>query len=169
MRTYNNEDLKIKRLYFAGTETLTAGQPLCYQENPATSAQSKGFPFDVEVPNSSNRGAFAGIVAESSVGVTGPAYIDVIIPRPGDVIQVKVSRAADVAVGTILKLNNDIDTTSAVQAAFDPLAAATVTTSVAGSDSAAIFKELPALVVPLESVASTSTNGAVNLTWVRFL
>jgi len=167
---YNKTNVRVERVYFTGTETLAEGQPLCFQESPATASSTKGFPFDVEVPNSANRAVFAGIVASSSVGVTGPAYIDIFVPQKGDVLQVLVSKAADVAAGVLIKLNEDLDTTTDTgDAGWDALAAATVTTSVAGSVSALLFKELPNLAVTLESVASTSVNNSRSLAWVRFL
>jgi len=167
---YNQANLRIERVYFTGTETLQLGQPLCFQESPATASITKGFPFDVELPNSSNRLVFAGVVAPSSVGVTGPAYIDIIIPQKGDVIQVAVSRAADVAVGALLKLNVDLDTTTAQGvSAWDALAAATVVFSTGTISAGAVIQELPALVAALESVASTSANNTKVLAWVRFL
>ncbi len=169
LQTYNHREVRVERFYFTGTETLTAGQPLCFQESPATASSTKGFGFDVEIPNTANRLVFAGIVAPSSVGKQGPGYIDVIVPRPGDILQVKVSRGADVALGTLLKLNEDIDSTATSTAAFDLHTMDTTAASVAGSIIANLLQELPGLAQNLESVASTSTVGATNLTYVKFI
>lgn len=167
---YNRPEVTTQRVYYSGTETLVAGAPLCFEPSPNTTAYSKGFPFDVQSPVTANRTVFAGLVADGSAGVTGPAYIDLIIPRSGEVHKVQVSRAADVAVGAILKLNADLDTTASQGlAGFDALADSTVATSVAESVVVALLKESPALVQVLESVASTATNNTRTAAWVKFL
>jgi hypothetical protein len=95
--TYNNTSLDIVRVYFVGTTTLRQGQALCWQELAANA--DKGLGVDVEVPNSDNLAYGAGFVAQSSHGVTGPQWIDMIRPRQGDVISVEVDGTTDVAVG----------------------------------------------------------------------
>ena len=79
---------EVRRLWFAGATILKHGQPLCFQESPSTAEHEKGFPFDVELPNTSNLRRFAGIVPEYEDGKVGPCKVDVIVPRPGDIMQV---------------------------------------------------------------------------------
>lgn len=109
---YNQQNLRIERYFYTGSLTLRSGQPMNFQESPATASSTRGFPFDIELPNADNNLAFAGIVAESSDGVVGPAYVDIIVPQPGDVLQVRVSNLAAIAVGDLLRVNGDATLTS---------------------------------------------------------
>lgn len=177
--TYNNQDFRIARVFFTGTATLAEGQSLCWQEQPATSASTKGFPFDVELPNSDNLRVFAGIVAESSIGKTGPAYIDIVIPRPGDILKVLVTaQAGDLTKGNLLSLNNDVATNTDISLAAFSLAAlsstatlavpATDATTLTITNSVAAFSAIQPLVRALESLASITLDGNRRLLWVQF-
>lgn len=133
--TYRQQEIEVVKRYFTGSNTLVAGQPLCYQESPATASVTEGVGIDVEIPVAANEGFFAGIVADTSVGFTGPGYIDMYVPKPGDVLNVLVGSTADVTVGDILSLNWDLPTTAGGElGAFDPLVLITATGSVAGTD-----------------------------------
>lgn len=193
---YNNRNFNVIRAYFTGGETLQQGQILCYQQDPATAtttgtpttthtAASKGFPFDVEMPNADNVQAFAGVVGESSIGKVGPCYIDVIVPQPGDILQVLVnSTASDLAVGNLLDVDDNIPTASSATSVSTgsgngglgnaAIYGASVTfasnaTSAALSAVAAGVGAVRARL--LESLASVSASaaGARNLRWVQFI
>ena len=136
--TYDSIDLDKRRVYYTGTVTLVSGQPLCFVAYD--NASLKGYGNEVEIPTSANQGNFAGIVHDESVGLTGPCYISMIVPRPGDVVEVLVSNGAAVTVGELLKLNYAVPTATASNyGAFDAVtfATATATATVTGNLAAA--------------------------------
>ena len=49
----------------------------------------------------------AGVVSEQSDGVTGPAFITIILPRPGDVVTVQVATGIDAGDGGVLTSAQD--------------------------------------------------------------
>lgn len=155
----------LRKVYFVGTNTLVEGQPLCYQEIKANS--TKGYGMDVEIPNTDNERYFAGIVAPSSVGVVGPAYIDIIVPRPGDIMEVLISNGADLAVGDLLKMNFDVPTLAGAElGAFDLAMALAASTTTSGSTIAnALLKGICR--VANVSVASSASSARV-LRYVKF-
>lgn len=210
---YNDRDYQISRFYFTGTTTLRAGQALCFQQSPTSTTATiaargfnsavKNFPFDVKIPDANNHGGastpsvFAGIVAPQSVGFTGPGYIDVIVPKSGDILQVATAQNADIALGDILMWGNIVGTnagtsdgagvaysgaqgTVSSQLALSQLggfAAYTFPiTSSTDMASAALagniisgLKQQP-LVQALESLASSTASTSVRtLLWVKFL
>jgi len=134
--TYDSIDLDKRGVYYTGTVTLVSGQPLCFVAYD--NASLKGYGNEVEIPTSANQGNFAGIVHDESVGLTGPCYISMIVPRPGDVVEVLVSNGAAVTVGELLKLNYNVPTATAY-GAFDSVtfATATATATVTGNLAAA--------------------------------
>jgi hypothetical protein len=189
--TYNFRDYQISRFFFTGTATLQAGQPLCFKSTPTTgpvpttvtvtspntSGWVKGFPFDVDLPSSSttqgpsgNMRRVAGIVAPQSVGATGPCYIDVIVPRRNDILQVLVGNlAADLTAGDLLMLDVSIGTgIASTLAAFDPFTV--VSSADYNATQLAVFVKTWPLAQALESLASTavSTLGQRQLVWVKF-
>lgn len=172
--TYNQQDFNILRVFYNGTATLAEGQILCFQDNPSTTAtdRSKGFPFDVQTPDSGNALVFAGILAEESIGKTGPCFIDIVKPRPGDILKVKAGRQADVAVGDVLRLNYITGTVSSLSTlgAFEAFSTAVVSsTDFTVALQVALVKIEP-LVRVLQSVASTTTDSSLtSLIWVKFI
>jgi hypothetical protein len=103
-RQYNdNAELDVRKAYFVGTTELASGQVLCFQELLAN--VTKGLGVDVEAINSDNVGHFAGIVDESSVGVTGPANINLRVPKVGEWFDAQVEGTTDVAIGDKVKLD----------------------------------------------------------------
>lgn len=189
---YNNRELRIERVFFSGTATLAEGQALCFQEDPASTSittdslfKVNKFPFNVQIPDTSNVRVFAGIVAPSSVGFTGPGYIDIVVPRDGDIIKVLASRAKDIAAGDLLSLEFDIatDTDNNTVAAFEQASdnqaltvasytlASAATMTIAAINLTALLQtaeKVAPLVRALESLASTSTDGSRSLIWVKF-
>lgn len=189
---YNNRDYQISRVYFTNTATLKAGQALCYQENPASStttglpsttitdtAAAKGFPFDVQLPDANSLKAFAGIVAPNSVGVTGPAYIDMIVPRTGDIVQVRATRANSSLsiLGDFLVLFSTVGNNTSTSAtawsgygAWGLLSSAMVSsTDYAIANVLSNMSQMNPLVRNLETVVSTATTGDTSLIWVKFV
>jgi len=84
---YKNEKLRIKRVYYSGTDQLREGYCLCYDRDAGTAtATSKLRAYQVEKPATANLGWFAGVVHPHSDYVTGPAWITIIEPSPGGVI-----------------------------------------------------------------------------------
>lgn len=83
----------IETVFYGGTATLKAGEAMSYDSDdtnaPVTSTtvdrkQLRG--RRVVDPATANLGGFAGLVDESSAGITGPAYISIVKPRRGDVV-----------------------------------------------------------------------------------
>ena len=173
--------LNIEKRYYTGSQTMAQGQVLCYQESPATASVTKGFGMDVEIPNTTNEAYFCGVVAPTSEGETGPAYIDVIIPKKKDMIQVLCSDIRAIAVGDVLMLDEDVP--SATQTNGEGgLAAITLdvgTISVSAAQSvilAAATAQMIAmqkvvLAKAMQSLASCTGTAARarTLKWVQFL
>lgn len=83
----------IEQVYYGGTATLKAGEAMSYDSDdtnaPVSSTTAARHDLRgrrVVDPATANLGGFAGLVDESSAGVTGPAYISIIKPRRGDVV-----------------------------------------------------------------------------------
>jgi hypothetical protein len=82
MIQYKQDISAIKKVYYTGSDTLKEGYCLCYDLDNVTvdaatvASDTRG--FYVEKPASGNVGAFAGVVAAQSDGVTGPAFIDIV-------------------------------------------------------------------------------------------
>jgi len=173
--TYNQVEFNVRRVFYNGTATLAEGQILCFQDNPATTAtdRSKGFPFDVQTPDSGNAKVFAGIVAEESIGKTGPCFIDIVVPRAGDILKVKVGRQADVAVDSLLRLNYITGTVSSLSTlgAFEHFSTAVVSsTDFTVALQIALVKAIDPLCRALESVASTTADSSLtSLVYVKFI
>lgn len=171
--TYNFVDVIRRRVFYTGTATLAAGQALCYQDDPSPTSPDrvKGFPFDVQTPDAGNAKVFAGIVADTSVGRTGPCYIDIDVPRRGDILKVKVGRGANIAVGDVLRLNHVTGTVPSLSTlgAFEQLSAALVSSSDMSIPQQVTLVGFEPLVKALESVASTSASSQTALIWVKFL
>lgn len=166
---YKEQGLRVDRRFYIGTATIVAGQPFCYQEASGTASVTKGFGFDIEFPNTANVRGFAGIAHESAVGITGPAYIDIVVPRPGDILQVLVSGDADIALGEVLKLNSDVPTALNL-GAFDLLLAVSSSGSVDATDLnpqiLAAINEAQCMAIGV-SVASDADERT--LAWVKFI
>lgn len=77
-----------KMVYFTGSDTLAVGYALCYDQDASpTNADLKlRLGVAVEKPATANLNAFAGIVSESSDGVTGPAWVEIIVPTPNVIV-----------------------------------------------------------------------------------
>jgi hypothetical protein len=123
--TYNSQQLQIERRYFVGITVLRKGQVLCYQEDAALTGNTKTrLGMAVEVPTANNLNCVAGFVCDSSAGLTGPCFVDVIVPRQGDVLQVECDGTANIAVENFLEL--DVTLGGLI---YDASRAATVTLS----------------------------------------
>jgi len=172
---YKDQNLTIRRMYYSGTAELVKGQPLCYEETADDIDGTQDFPFEVEIPNTNNEGVFAGIVAPESVGVTGPAWIDVVVPRPGDVLEVLVSTySAAIAVNDILVLDYDTPTaTTAVAAegggAFVEWALSTTVASTVYAEQLVLAKARACIALQTLASVSASTVRARTTKWVQFI
>ena len=87
---YNGGDLpSTKRVYYNGTDTLLEGQALCYDTDD-TAAPVTGGTLGrnrgaiVTKPATAVLGGFAGIVLTP---ITGPGWIDILVPKRGDVFK----------------------------------------------------------------------------------
>ncbi len=100
---YYTEKQSMKRVFFPGTDTLRTGYALCYdRDNITADARGAGLHggatelangadltagyrnyerhTNVEKPTVTNRQWFAGVVAPSSDGHTGPTWVDIVEP-----------------------------------------------------------------------------------------
>jgi hypothetical protein len=172
---YKDQFLTVRRMWYSGTAQLVQGQPLCYEETADDIDGTHDFPFNVEIPNTNNEAVFAGIVAENSAGLTGPCMVDVVIPRPGDVLQVLVSTySAAIAVGDVLILDFDTPTATASVAAtgggaFVEWALSTTVASTVYSEQEALAKARKVLAMETLASVSASTIRARTLKWVQFI
>lgn len=75
--------------YYTGTDTLQSGYALCYDTAASATATDEKTRLGQAVlkPATAHLKAFAGIVHPSSAGKTGPCFVDIIVPRRGDIIQ----------------------------------------------------------------------------------
>jgi hypothetical protein len=96
-----NQQLRVVRRYFVGTTEVRHGQIICYQENASeTDADPKlRLGSAVEAINSDNAAYVAGFVPLSEAGKTGPCFIELVVPAPGDIFDAEVDGTTDVAVG----------------------------------------------------------------------
>lgn len=107
MSQYNgNQDIKVVRRYFVGTTTLRKGQLLAYQEDASTSASTAPnlrLGTAVEALNTSNAAYIAGVVPDYEAGKVGPCYVELLVPEPGDVLQVEADGSQDIAAGDAIE------------------------------------------------------------------
>lgn len=99
----SNNNQVIETVYYGGTGTLKQGEALAYDTDDTNAPVSSGNTLStgpgslvatqnlrgrrVVDPATAVLGGFAGIVDESSAGVVGPAYVNIIKPRRGDVVK----------------------------------------------------------------------------------
>ena len=109
---------RVETVYFADSTKLREGQVLCFEplddsavNKPGTDDKGKDTWLGNRVAaiDAANKAYFAGIVHPSSVGKTGPGWVDIIVPQAGEFVQVEVDGDTDVAVDDSLEL----DTTKA--------------------------------------------------------
>lgn len=165
----NNQQIEERRVYYTGSIELQAGQPLCFQETVA--GTTKGLGVDVELPNGDNSRVFAGIVAPSSVGISAPGWIRILVPKQGDILQVLVSNVSAVALNQMLKLNAELHTATATtnldrEGAFDAISPATVTTTEATAFANATKAQ--ALALSTLAVSTGAGDFGRSLLWVQF-
>ena len=123
---YGSQLLETRTVYYNGTAALRQGQPLFYLDDAATgiktpsATQSDGSLYpksarmgqavDALGATGANYAAYAGIVSDAYVGQTGPRYIDIVMPKKGDVLQIEVTnrdtiaKAVSTTVGSLLTL-----------------------------------------------------------------
>ena len=103
------QDLQIKTVFYAGTNKLQEGMVLVYDTDDTNAPVVTGFVAGASLPNNAYtvprslrgrrvidpgldvngvRNMLAGVVAADSAGTTGPAFVDVVVPRKGDVANV---------------------------------------------------------------------------------
>lgn len=91
-----SEHLEVRKVWYVGTDTLREGYVLCFDPDaPLAGADPKlRLGVAVEKPAAGNVNAFAGIVSPSSAGVTGPAFVDLIVPRKNGITRASVQANA---------------------------------------------------------------------------
>src|SRR4051812_11018972 len=105
MNVNGSQDVKVVRRYFTGTTTLRKGQILHYDQAASkTDADPKlRLGQAVVVVSASNVKFLAGIVPEGEAGKAGPAFVELLQPQSGDVVDAEVDGTADVAAGDFLE------------------------------------------------------------------
>lgn len=125
---YGAQLIDTRSVYYNGTAALRQGQPLFYLNDAATGvnlpdATSGGLPVGKNTrigqvvdginATGANLSAFAGIVSDAFVGMTGPRYVDILLPKHGDVIQIEVENFAAITKNVTLLVpqtaNSDAD------------------------------------------------------------
>lgn len=106
---YGVQTYETRTVWYAGTAALRQGQPLFYLNDAGSGmnlpdATSSGNPVakntrigqvvDTINATGAHLSMFAGIVSDANVGQTGPRFIDIIVPRHGDVLQIEVDNYA---------------------------------------------------------------------------
>lgn len=130
-----SQDLKIVSVWYAGTKVLSEGAVVVYDTDdtnaPLTSGFSSSSPPGLSnsqnternlrghrvidpVSSSATYNPFAGVVAAGQ-SITGPAFVDIIVPEPGQVANVQVSTAST-SKGNLLT----VDTTNPSNTAIAP-------------------------------------------------
>jgi hypothetical protein len=100
---------RIRRVYYSGTDTLQEGYALCYKHDatdPNTTNPEQSMGFNVVKPATANLALFAGVVAPSSAGITGPAFIDIIEPSRGELVRASLKVNATALVTIVGPANN---------------------------------------------------------------
>jgi|SRR6056297_538526 len=80
-----NPNLALKTVYYTGSDTLLKGYAVCYDQDATIGTDKTSRGNAVEKPATANLNAFAGIVQQK---VTGPAFVEIAVPRRGDHLQV---------------------------------------------------------------------------------
>jgi hypothetical protein len=100
VQSNGSQDLQIATVYYAGTSTLQEGMVVSYDNDDTNAPVNSGFPpltagaATVEKnlrgrrvidPVAAVAGLAAGLVAATSSGIKGPAFIDIVRPVKGQV------------------------------------------------------------------------------------
>lgn len=114
-----NTSREVKRVYFEGSTTIYEGMPLCYNydttsnilgydkanstfgssvvesDTTAEGYQNEGKYLRVELPTAANQMFFAGAVAGSWCGQTGPRWLEVYVPN-GAIVPLRIYESVTV-------------------------------------------------------------------------
>lgn len=128
-----SQDLDIVSVYYAGTSVISEGAVLVYDQDDTNAPVTSGFTTSNppglsssqnternlrghRVINPVSSGAttnpFAGVVAAGQ-SITGPAFVDIVVPKPGSVANVQVS-SASAAKGNVLTVDTTNPSTTAI-------------------------------------------------------
>ncbi len=99
------------RFYFSGTSKLRKGQVLCYDLSASKTTGDPNTRLGAQVvdiaASAANKNAIAGIV-DSDAGKTGPCYVELLQPLPGDQFDAETDGTTDIAAGDVLKGDNTL-------------------------------------------------------------
>lgn len=81
-------EVNVKTVYYAGTDTVQSGYALCYDTAATAAATDEKTRLGQQVvkPATAHLKAFAGFVHPSSAGKTGPCFLDIYVPKRGDIV-----------------------------------------------------------------------------------
>lgn len=103
--------IRSNRFYFSGTTKLRKGQSLTYDLTATKAATDPNTRLGVQVVDiaaaAGNKNAIAGVV-DADAGKTGPCYVELLQPIPGDVFDVETDGTTDIAAGDVLKGDNTL-------------------------------------------------------------
>lgn len=90
------EQLDVRKVWYLGSDTVQEGYVLCFDPDASlTDADPKlRLGVAVEKPAAANVNAFAGLVAPSSAGIKGPAFVDLVVPRKNGMARASVKANA---------------------------------------------------------------------------
>jgi hypothetical protein len=106
--TYNaNREGATIAVYYSGTDTLSAGYALCYDQAASATATDPKARLGAQVvkPATANLSFFAGVVAESSAGRVGPCFVDIVVPMSGQIVAAYCNSNSTIAT-TLLAVQN---------------------------------------------------------------
>lgn len=95
-----NDSIPTKRVWYTATTALARGALLQYAAQTTLAGFTKGPGIDVALCGSSPPNRIAGVLADDSVGSTG-GWINVHVPKPGDVVWALVAAALDQGDGVL--------------------------------------------------------------------
>lgn len=84
-----SQDVSVKTVYYAGTDTVQEGYVLCYDQSASPTATDEKTRLGQQVlkPATANLKFVAGFVHPSSAGKVGPCFLDIVVPRRGDILR----------------------------------------------------------------------------------
>lgn len=105
-------EIETRTVWLESANTVRTGAPVYFVSNAdpdATVFDGKEVGAVVEnSPTTHIPPKFAGVVLAGSDSVTGPAFIDIQVPRPGDVCTIQVAVGIDAGDGAVLADATDI-------------------------------------------------------------
>jgi hypothetical protein len=92
---FTSTNVAVKRVWYVTTTALVRGAVVIYAKQAAIASFDKGPGVDVILSAGTDAELFAGIIADDSIGFTGPGYINIQVPYVGDVVWCRCASGID--------------------------------------------------------------------------